>query len=283
MPQQSQPQQQKKSNINPGADQATRAKINIAKSTLGLKGLNVSAALAGHKAFAAAAEKNPRASYSQVLNKVAPNARQQYATLGSAVPTDILGSNVSMPQFRATLQKLKQANRGALNNGYEITDKDQITESVNEALKDEQNPPVMMVLRRQAIRIFPDGRRVALYTNKQLGLTFTIPYTPNGTTPPATVMPGMHSEEVELVMENLEQVSAYASEENPKQTAKHMKFGDGTKLKVSHGAAKAIHMVHGALNDENKKKFEDMLSNPKGFEKAAHFALSKVNFTINGK
>jgi hypothetical protein len=81
-------------------------------------------------------------------------------------------------------------------------------------------------------------------------------------------------------MESLEQVAAYAQQEQPKASAKHMKFADGSKLKVSHGAAKAIHMVHGALNDENKKKFADMLTTPKGFEKAAHFALSRVKFTI---
>ena len=42
-------------------------------------------------------------------------------------------------------------------------------------------------------------------------------------------------------------------------------------------------MVHGALNDDNKKKFADMLNTPQGFEKAAHFALNKVQFTIGGK
>ena len=54
-------------------------------------------------------------------------------------------------------------------------------------------------------------------------------------------------------------------------------------MKVAHGVAKALHMVHGALNDQNKKKFADMLNNPKGFQKAADFALSKVQFTIGGK
>jgi hypothetical protein len=32
-----------------------------------------------------------------------------------------------------------------------------------------------------------------------------------------------------------------------------------------------------------KKKFVDMLNTPRGFEKAAHFSLSKVNFSIGGK
>jgi len=151
--------------------------------------------------------------------------------------------------------------------------KEEVALELTEELAD---PPMMMVLKRKGIRVFPDGKRVALYVNEKLGLTFTIPYTPAiGKT--ENPMVGVTEE----IMESLEQVAAYAQQENPKSTAKHMKFADGSKLKVSHGAAKAIHMVHGALNDQNKKHFEDMLKNPKGFEKAAHFALSKVNFTIN--
>lgn len=38
------------------------------------------------------------------------------------------------------------------------------------------NPPPMLVLRRRGYRLFPDGRRVALYTNDQYKLVFTIPY-----------------------------------------------------------------------------------------------------------
>jgi hypothetical protein len=156
---------------------------------------------------------------------------------------------------------------------YEITRDEFISERVAVAT----DPPMMLILKRKGIRIFPDGKRVALYTNERLGLSFTIPYNSNSA---EQEIIGVQAEENEI-MESLEQVAAYAQQEEPKATAKHMKFADGSKLKVSHGAAKAIHMVHGALSDENKKKFADMLSNPKGFEKAAHFALSKVNFSIN--
>ena len=84
-------------------------------------------------------------------------------------------------------------------------------------------------------------------------------------------------------MENIDQVAKYASEENPKSLTKHFKFADGSKMPVAHGAAKAIHMVHGALNDKNKNKFAELLNNPKGFEKATNFAMSKVTFKIGGK
>lgn len=145
-----------------------------------------------------------------------------------------------------------------------------LTESSND-------PPMILVLRRKGVRQYPDGRKVALYNNEKLGLVFTLPYA--GVGGERQIVVGNQNEELEI-MESLDQVSKFASEENPKATARHMKFADGSKLKVSHGAAKAIHMVHGALNDENKKKYAEMLKDPKKFEKAAHFALSKVNFTI---
>jgi hypothetical protein len=172
-------------------------------------------------------------------------------------------------------QQAFQAVRRNLMNSVEILDKEQLSESINESI----DPPMMLVLKRKGVRIFPDGQRVALYVHEKLGITFSVPYK-QGQLP--EIVPNVTAEEVdhEDMMESIEQVSAYASQENPKASAKHMKFADGSKLKVSHGAAKAIHMVHGALNDENKKKFADMLTSPKGFEKAAHFALSRVKFTI---
>jgi len=37
-------------------------------------------------------------------------------------------------------------------------------------------PSPMLVLRRRGIRVFPDGRKVALYTNDKYGLVITVPY-----------------------------------------------------------------------------------------------------------
>lgn len=193
------------------------------------------------------------------LTKPHRDVLQRY---NSALSTAAYGSRQSV-----------QAVSRNIGEGYEVTRDEYISERVAVAT----DPPMMLILKRKGIRIFPDGKRVALYTSERLGLSFTIPYSSNA---PEQEIIGVQAEENEL-MESLEQVAAYAQEESPKATAKHMKFSDGSKLKVSHGAAKAIHMVHGALSAENKQKFADMLSTPRGFEKAAHFALSKVNFTIN--
>jgi hypothetical protein len=48
---------------------------------------------------------------------------------------------------------------------------------------DASNPPAVLNLKRTGIRVFPDGRKVALYVNKQLGLVFSVPYAGKGQTP----------------------------------------------------------------------------------------------------
>jgi hypothetical protein len=55
-------------------------------------------------------------------------------------------------------------------------------------MKDEMNPPAMLVLKRKGIRIFPDGTKVAMYINEKLNLTFTVPY--DGKTQQNRVIPG---------------------------------------------------------------------------------------------
>ena len=292
------------------------------------------------------------------------------ARLSKAHRDIIAKYNAGLSSAALGSQQAFQAVRRNLMNSTEIEE----TETINEAPvmpkapavgTQAVDPPMMLVLKRKGVRLFPDGQRVAIYTNERLGMTFSVPYkTANipgvapmvtaeeieqvkesvataqkvmdranvvaktnpdpkkrfaasglaqkamlrtinptgvntgivrgggnktyrivtGKVPPYQLEPKKGvSEEVEDFMESLEQVAAYASQESPKTLAKHMKFADGSKLKVSHGAAKAIHMVHGALNPENQKKFADMLTTPKGFEKAAHFALSKVEYQIGGK
>lgn len=257
-----------------------RAKIMAAKSALGLKDLNVAAAVAGHKMYQAHASKNPNLPANQILNKISPNARSNYLRLTSEVPSSVLG-DASMPQFRLALQKLKQA-RGIMqqvNNSFEITDLDQISEAAR--LKDEINPPYMLVLKRRGIRIFPDGKRVALYVNDKLGLTFTVPYEPAGTMA-KDVLPGVQAEEIELSEENIDENIEHIKDIVDKHQAKKLKFQDGTSMNVDATTAKAIHLVHGALNDQNKAKVARMLSHSKGqFMKVADFAMKNTAFKID--
>jgi len=261
-------------------EDTVRAKVMAAKSALGLKDLNVAAAIAGHKMYQAHASKNPDLPAKQILNKISANARTNYLKLTSEVPSSVLG-NVPMTQFRSTLQKLKQA-RGIMqqvNNSYEITDLNQISEAAR--LKDEINPPYMLVLKRRGIRIFPDGKRVALYVNEKLGLTFTVPYEPAGTMA-KEVLPGVQAEEIELSEENIEENIDHIKDIVDKHQAKKLKFLDGTSMNVDATTAKAIHLAHGALNDQNKAKITRMISHSKSqFMKVADFAMKNTAFKIN--
>ena len=45
-----------------------------------------------------------------------------------------------------------------------------------DVLDEEAQPPAVLVLKRQAIRQFPDGSRVALYYSDKLNLKFSVPY-----------------------------------------------------------------------------------------------------------
>lgn len=49
--------------------------------------------------------------------------------------------------------------------------RNKLDEGIGEAI-----PAPMLVLRRRGVRIFPDGRKVALYTNDKYNLVFTVPY-----------------------------------------------------------------------------------------------------------
>ncbi len=59
--------------------------------------------------------------------------------------------------------------------------------------------------------------------------------------------------------------------------AQTVKFGNGQSRKVDHFTASAITQVHKALNDDNKKKFADMVhKSPAHLVKASDFAFSRA-------
>lgn len=122
-------------------------------------------------------------------------------------------------------------------------------------------PPVVLMLKRKAVRLYPDGQKVALYYNKQLDKYFSVPYGLESV---------VQAEEVQLeesVMDSLHKIVAG-------KQANSVKFASGHSRKIDHFTASAITQVHKALNDDNKKKFSDLVhKSPEHFEKAAAFAF----------
>jgi hypothetical protein len=145
---------------------------------------------------------------------------------------------------------------------FEVIESDSLFEQ-----KDESDPPFVLVLKRKAIRLYPNKTKVALYYNAKLDKYFSVPYGPK-------IDAALQSEEVEqieeAVMDQLHKIV------DGKQ-AQTVKFANGQTKKIDHYTASAITQVHKAVNDENKKKLSDMVhKSPEHLAKVASFAFSKA-------
>jgi len=134
-------------------------------------------------------------------------------------------------------------------------------------LDGDKDPPFVLVLNRRAIRLYPNDIKVAIYYNKKLDKYFSIPY---GSGVNAPIQAEEVEEIEEAVMDQLHKIVAG-------KQAQSVKFGNGQSQKVDHYTASAITQVHNALNDENKKKFADMVhKSPAHLAKASDFAFSRA-------
>lgn len=59
------------------------------------------------------------------------------------------------------------------------------------------SPAAMLVLRRRGIRVFPDGQRVALYTNEKYNLTFMVPFGNHQPTVSSNPIMPVHEEQLD--------------------------------------------------------------------------------------
>jgi hypothetical protein len=157
-----------------------------------------------------------------------------------------------------------------------VSEEVEVEQEIVEAFSDnpDKAPPFVLLLKRQAIRIYPNNTKIALYYNERLGKYFSIPFVGDK----ADMIQAQESvediqEEVpleEAVMDTLHKIVAGNS-------AQTVKFASGHTRKVDHFTASAITQVHKALNDTNKKKFADMVhKSPEHFAKASDFAFSKA-------
>ena len=81
---------------------------------------------------------------------------------------------------------------------------------------------------------------------------------------------GKVKEEVEITEAVMDQLNKIV---NDKQ-AQSVKFASGHTRKIDHFTASALTQVHKALNDDNKKKFADLVhKSPEHFMKASDFAF----------
>ena len=177
-------------------------------------------------------------------------------------------------KFGPSGKKVK-AHRIAIQSGTEKV-KDQVTEASEDNVIPPSDPPFVLLLKRRAVRLFPDGTKVALYYNDKLKKVFSVPFNSQymgyNSMAPVIQAEGMDEQGEmleEAVMDTLHKIVSNKS-------AQKVKFASGETRTVDHFTASALTQVHGALNDDNKKKFADMVhKSPGHFTMAADFAFSK--------
>jgi hypothetical protein len=141
----------------------------------------------------------------------------------------------------------------------------QLTEEVMK-----KDPPFVLVLKRKAFRLYPNGMKIALYYNDKLNKYFSIPYSTE-----KNVDAPIQAEEVQL--EESKEVMDHIHDIVKEKQARKVKFANGKSTMVDGYTASAIKQVHDAVNDENKAKLRKMVhQSPEHFNKVASFAFSKV-------
>jgi hypothetical protein len=133
------------------------------------------------------------------------------------------------------------------------------------------NPPFVLILKRKAVRYYPEGIVNVLYYNEKLNRYFSVPYS-DGT----PMNNPIQSEEIEQVEEA---VDAIGQLQKIKDTHQHgtVNHKDGSASKVDAQTAHAVLTVHKSLNDVNKKKFSDMVARSSHhMQKAAEFSWKQM-------
>jgi hypothetical protein len=133
-----------------------------------------------------------------------------------------------------------------------------------------KDPPFVLVLKRKAIRLYPNKTKIALYYNEKLNKHFSIPYSTE-----KDIDAPIQSEQVEIT-ENNNMMDYIHEIVNNKQTKK-INFANGKSTLVDSFTASAIKQIHEAVNDDNKTKIEKMIQHsPEQFNKVVDFAISKT-------
>ena len=133
------------------------------------------------------------------------------------------------------------------------------------------DPPTVLLLKRKAIRMYPNGTRIALYFNERLNKYFSVPYSDD-----IKISSSIQAEEIQIDEEKQNGIDQLKKIRDSKQHGV-INHRDGSASKVDAFTAGAILAVHDKLNDENKKKISGMVSNSHyHMSKVANFAHSKT-------
>ena len=149
--------------------------------------------------------------------------RDAVSQLNSAVPLPLI-VNAPEGQLRRALRDIIKEQKEMLNETMTF------------------NPPAMLLLKRQAIRVFPNGQRVALYADNKYGLTFPVPYDVTGkgfnavntVSPVNQTRPADKEDLMPLVEAFAEKLSFDESKDNPADKIEWIPFGQSLLRSAEH-------------------------------------------------
>lgn len=135
---------------------------------------------------------------------------------------------------------------------------EEITEAPN---VDTPAPPFVLVLRRKAIRMYPEGTRVALYYNERLNRYFSVPYSSE-----YLDRAPIQAEETQTQVDPMLQLQDGL-----------VVHTDGTMSEVDESTVNSIMTVYNSLNEENKAKLAKMIGESKEqLQRAADFSFKHL-------
>jgi hypothetical protein len=122
------------------------------------------------------------------------------------------------------------------------------------------DPPAVLVIKRRAVRLYPDGTRVALYYSDKLKRYFTVPY--------ATMSAGVSAIQAENFINELRSSSKLTEDTT-------LELQDGSQVELDALMVNRIVYAYDGLEEENKEKFIELLtSSEESFDKAYEFCRS---------
>jgi len=121
-------------------------------------------------------------------------------------------------------------------------------------------PPIILVIKRKAVRLYPDGTRIALYYSDKMNRYFSVPF---GT--PVADISGVQAEnfidELRSTVNLTEQTT--------------LELQDGSQVELDTLMVNRIVYAYDGLEEDNKQKFVDLLtSSEESFDKAYEFCRS---------
>ena len=170
------------------------------------------------------------------------------------------------PADRAIMQNLFNRMVDLISNNKQIYSK--AKQAVREELEEGTRmdsplvpmPPIIMVIKRKAVRLYPDGTRVALYYNDKLRRYFSVPFG----TPEADVS----AVQAENFIDELRSSSKLTEDTV-------LELSDGTQIELDASLIEHIVYTYDGLEEDNKQKFVDLLtSSEENFDRAYEFCRS---------